>query len=61
MPLAIARGGYFFRAMADVHPRFHTPSAAIVVQAILSIILLLLGGTSASFFLSPFSPSGSFI
>src|SRR5258708_12727600 len=40
---AVARDGYFFRALAEVHPRFHTPSVAIVVQAVLSIILLLLG------------------
>jgi basic amino acid/polyamine antiporter, APA family len=50
VPYAMARDGYFFRALADVHPRFHTPSAAIVVQAILSIILLLLGGNFRQLF-----------
>ena len=50
VPFAMARDGYFFRALADVHPRFHTPSAAIVVQAILSIILLLLGGNFRQLF-----------
>src|SRR5439155_1759857 len=33
VPFAVARDGYFFRALAEVHPRFHTPSMAIVVQA----------------------------
>ncbi|MGD0163088.1 MAG: amino acid permease [Candidatus Sulfotelmatobacter sp.] len=50
VPFAMARDGYFFRALAEVHPRFHTPSAAIVVQAVLSIILLLLGGSFRQFF-----------
>ncbi|MGH9536279.1 MAG: APC family permease [Terriglobales bacterium] len=50
VPLAVARDRYFFSALAEVHPRFHTPSAAIVAQAILSIILLLLGGNFRQFF-----------
>jgi basic amino acid/polyamine antiporter, APA family len=50
VPFAMARDGYFFRALAQVHPRFHTPSAAIIVQAILSIILLLLGGNFRQLF-----------
>ena len=33
-----------------MHPRFHTPSVAIVVQAVLAIILLLLGGSFRQFF-----------
>jgi APA family basic amino acid/polyamine antiporter len=50
VPYAVARDGYFFRALAEVHPRFHTPSAAIVLQAILSIVLLLLGGSFRQLF-----------
>jgi APA family basic amino acid/polyamine antiporter len=50
VPYAMARDGYFFRALAEVHPRFHTPAAAIVVQAVLSIILLLLGGNFRQLF-----------
>jgi APA family basic amino acid/polyamine antiporter len=50
VPYAMARDGYFFRALAEVHPRFHTPAAAIVVQALLSIILLLLGGNFRQLF-----------
>jgi basic amino acid/polyamine antiporter, APA family len=50
VPYAMARDGYFFRTLAEVHPRFHTPSAALVVQAILSIILLLLGGSFRQLF-----------
>lgn len=50
VPYALARDGYFFRALADVHPRFHTPSTAIVVQALLSIVLLLLGANFRQLF-----------
>jgi basic amino acid/polyamine antiporter, APA family len=50
VPYAMARDGYFFRTLANVHPRFYTPSAAIVVQAVLSIILLLLGGNFRQLF-----------
>src|SRR5882757_6159170 len=50
VPFAVARDGYFFSALAKVHPRFHTPSTAIVAQAILSIALLLLGGNFKQLF-----------
>jgi basic amino acid/polyamine antiporter, APA family len=50
VPFAMARDGYFFNALAEVHPRFHTPSVAIVVQAALSILLLLLGANFRQLF-----------
>jgi basic amino acid/polyamine antiporter, APA family len=50
VPFAVARDGYFFSALADVSPRFHTPSVAIVMQAVLSIALLLLGGNFRQLF-----------
>ena len=50
VPFAVARDGYFFSALARVHPRFHTPSVAIIVQAALSILLLLLGGNFKQLF-----------
>ena len=50
VPFAVARDRYFFSALAEVHPRYHTPSVAIIVQAVLSIILLLLGGSFRQFF-----------
>jgi basic amino acid/polyamine antiporter, APA family len=50
VPFAVARDRYFFSGLAEVHPRFHTPSIAIIVQAALSIILLLLGGSFRQFF-----------
>jgi APA family basic amino acid/polyamine antiporter len=50
VPFAVARDGYFFSALAEVHPRFHTPTVAIVLQAVLSIILLLLGGNFRQLF-----------
>ncbi len=50
VPFAMARDRYFFSAIAKVHPRYHTPSVAIIVQAALSIALLLLGGSFRQFF-----------
>src|ERR1700730_17498408 len=50
IPFAVARDGYFFSALAEVHPRFHTPSVAIVFQAAMSIALLLLGGSFRQLF-----------
>ncbi len=38
VPFAVARDRYFFSGLAEVHPRFHTPSVAIVVQAVLTIV-----------------------
>jgi basic amino acid/polyamine antiporter, APA family len=50
VPFATARDGYFFKALAEVHPRFHTPAVAIVVQCALAILLLMLGGSFRQFF-----------
>src|ERR1700689_561942 len=50
VPYAVARDGYFLSALADVHPRFHTPSVAIVVQGVLSILLLLVGANFRQLF-----------
>jgi APA family basic amino acid/polyamine antiporter len=50
LPFTMSRDGYFFSALGDVHRRFHTPSAALLVQAGLAIILLLLGGSFRQFF-----------
>jgi len=50
VPFAMARDGYFFQAMAEVHPRFHTPSVALIVQLGLSIILLLFAGNFRQLF-----------
>ena len=50
IPFAVARDGYFFRSLATVHPRFHTPSTSIVVQAVLAVSLLLVGGNFRQLF-----------
>src|ERR1700694_2967365 len=50
VPFAMARDGYFFKTIAEVHPRFRTPAGAIIVQCGLAIILLLLGGSFRQFF-----------
>jgi APA family basic amino acid/polyamine antiporter len=48
---AMARDGLFFERLARVHPRFHTPSNAIVFQAAWVSILILTGtfGTLLSY------------
>src|SRR5438309_8012791 len=50
VPFTMSRDGYFFSALGDVHPRFRTPSTELLVQACLSIILLLLRGSFRQFF-----------
>jgi len=50
VPFAVARDRYFFKALAQVHPRFHTPSIALIVQCVLSILLLLLGANFRQLF-----------
>lgn len=50
VPFAMARDGYFFRVMAEVHPRFRTPSIALIVQLALSIALLLFAGNFRQLF-----------
>jgi APA family basic amino acid/polyamine antiporter len=40
---AMARDRLFFARMAEVHPRFHTPGFAILIQAIWSVLLALTG------------------
>lgn len=44
---AMARDGLFFRRMASVHPRYRTPAAAIVAQAVWSTLLVMSGGARA--------------
>jgi len=43
---AMAKDGLFLQSAARVHPRFHTPAAAIVAQAIWSTVLVLCGSLS---------------
>ena len=50
VPFETARDGFFFKAIAEVHPRFRTPSVSILVQCGLAIVLLLLGGSFRQFF-----------
>ena len=50
VPYAMSRDRYFFKSLAEVHPRFHTPSVALIVQCGLAIVLLLGGGSFRQFF-----------
>jgi APA family basic amino acid/polyamine antiporter len=44
VPFAAAKDGLFFRRMADISPRFQSPSTSLVVQALLTTALLLAVG-----------------
>ena len=50
VPFAVARDGYFFKALGEVHPRFHTPALALVIQAAMAIVLVLIGGAFQELF-----------
>jgi basic amino acid/polyamine antiporter, APA family len=50
IPFAVARDGYFFRALAEVHPKFHTPGLALIIQALVAIVLELVGGAFRELF-----------
>lgn len=43
VPYAMARDGLFFRVADGIHPRFRTPSGAIVFQAVISCLMVLTG------------------
>jgi basic amino acid/polyamine antiporter, APA family len=43
VPFAAARDGYFFPSVAKIHPRYLTPSVAILLQLGLAAALLLVG------------------
>jgi APA family basic amino acid/polyamine antiporter len=49
IPFAVSRDGYFFKSLAEVHPRFHTPGLALVVQCVMAIALQLGGGSFRDF------------
>lgn len=38
---AMARDRLFFRAAAEVHPRFHTPHFSLAIQAVLAVLFIL--------------------
>ncbi len=40
---AMAQDGLFFKGLTRIHPRFHTPSSAIVAQALWSCFLIVTG------------------
>src|SRR5467141_2568118 len=43
IPYAMARGGMFFRSQGVVHPRYATPSVALVTQGVIASILTAFG------------------
>jgi amino acid transporter len=49
IPYAMARQGLFFRAQGRVHPRFATPTIALIWQAVISAVLAATGTYDALF------------
>ena len=43
VPYAMARDNRFFRVAGRVHPQFHTPTGALVLQAVIASVLALTG------------------
>ncbi len=43
VPYAMARDGYFFKTLSTVHPRYRTPSSAILLLGVWSSVVLLSG------------------
>ncbi len=50
VPFAVARDGYFFKALGEVHPKFHTPAFALVIQGTLAALLIVVGGAFRELF-----------
>lgn len=50
VPFAAAHDGYFLPVLAKIHPRYHTPSAAIIFQAVLAILLVTIVGKFQALF-----------
>jgi len=50
VPFAVARDGYLFKALGQVHPRFHTPGLALVIQGAVAVVLVLVGGAFKELF-----------
>jgi APA family basic amino acid/polyamine antiporter len=40
---AMAKDGYFFRVLAEVHPVFRVPSKAIVLQCLIALVMVVSG------------------
>jgi APA family basic amino acid/polyamine antiporter len=50
IPFALARDRNFFLQLAEIDPKYKTPARAILIQAIVAIVLLLVGGAFKEFF-----------
>ena len=50
VPFAVARDGYFLRALGEVHPKFHTPALALVIQGAVAVLLIVVGGAFRELF-----------
>jgi APA family basic amino acid/polyamine antiporter len=46
----VARDGYFFKALGEVHPKFHTPGLALIIQGAVAVVLELVGGAFRELF-----------
>lgn len=58
---AMAHDGLFFRRMADVHPRYHTPAFAVIAQGIVSCMIALSGTFDQLFTYAVFGMTLSYV
>ena len=58
VPWAVARDRYFFSALAEVHPRFHSPATALWAQAAFAIGFCSSAAITSNFSRSQFSRNG---
>jgi len=50
IPFAVARDGYLFKALGQIHPKFHTPALALVIQGAAAAVLIVVGGAFRELF-----------
>ena len=50
IPFAVARDGYLFKVLGEIHPKFHTPALALVIQGLVATVLIVVGGAFRELF-----------
>ena len=58
---AMAHDGLFFRRMGDVHPRYHTPAFAVIVQGLVAAAIALSGTFDELFTFAVFGMTISYV
>ena len=61
IPYAMARDGRFFSFAGQIHPAFHTPSGALLLQGLVTMVFVLTGTFEDLYSLSIFAISSFFV